>query len=76
MKVGDVVMLNSGGFAMTVSAVTDDGVECVWHDTTVNGPAALVREIIPTACLSLVPTDQDIIDDVFGADELEGVTRN
>jgi len=77
-KVGDVVLLNSGGFAMTVTVAHAPGtlheegwVECAWHDE-----GGLIREALPMACLSLAPTDQDIIDEVFGMDDLEGVTRN
>ena len=30
LKAGDVVILKSGGQALTVSEVTDEMVECVW----------------------------------------------
>ncbi len=30
MKIGDIVMLKSGGPAMTIKAVTSSGVLCVW----------------------------------------------
>ena len=31
-KIGDVVMLNSGGIAMTVKAVEGDAVHCIWSE--------------------------------------------
>jgi uncharacterized protein YodC (DUF2158 family) len=72
-KVGDIVLLNSGGEAMTVGEVRPDGsVGCLWF----SGDAVLSTGLFPPECLSLAPTDQDIIDEVFGVDELEGLTKN
>ena len=31
-RVGDVVVLRSGGASMTVESVDNDSVKCVWHD--------------------------------------------
>ncbi len=38
-KVGDVVILKSGGPDMTISTVSDDGVHCIWFkdDNQING---------------------------------------
>jgi uncharacterized protein YodC (DUF2158 family) len=30
-KIGDIVMLNSGGRYMTVSDINSDYIECSWH---------------------------------------------
>ena len=72
-KPGDVVMLNSGGPWMTVDSVDHLGiVHCIWHDMA----TLLVRDGFRADNLQLAPTDQDIIDEVFGEGELEGATRN
>jgi uncharacterized protein YodC (DUF2158 family) len=44
---GDVVVLKSGGLAMTVSAVDEDSVECLW----LGEEGELFRESIPTVAL-------------------------
>jgi uncharacterized protein YodC (DUF2158 family) len=44
---GDVVVLKSGGLAMTVAAVDEDSVECLW----LGEEGELFRESIPTVAL-------------------------
>jgi uncharacterized protein YodC (DUF2158 family) len=44
---GDIVVLKSGGLAMTVAAVDEDSVECVW----LGEEGELFRESIPTIAL-------------------------
>jgi uncharacterized protein YodC (DUF2158 family) len=49
---GDVVFLKSGGQPMTVAAVEEDSVECLW----LGEEGGLFRETIPSVALS-VATD-------------------
>jgi uncharacterized protein YodC (DUF2158 family) len=44
---GDVVVLKSGGLAMTVAAVEEDSVECLW----LGEEGELFRESIPSIAL-------------------------
>ena len=44
---GDVVVLKSGGLAMTVAAVDEDSVECLW----LGEEGELFRESVPTVAL-------------------------
>ena len=44
---GDVVVLKSGGLAMTVAAVEEDSVECLW----LGEEGELFRESIPSVAL-------------------------
>jgi uncharacterized protein YodC (DUF2158 family) len=44
---GDVVVLKSGGLAMTVAAVDEESVECLW----LGDEGELFRESIPTVAL-------------------------
>jgi uncharacterized protein YodC (DUF2158 family) len=44
---GDVVVLKSGGLAMTVAAVEEDSVECLWFGEE----GELFRESIPSVAL-------------------------
>jgi uncharacterized protein YodC (DUF2158 family) len=44
---GDVVVLKSGGLAMTVAAVDEDSVECLW----LGEEGELFRESIPSIAL-------------------------
>jgi uncharacterized protein YodC (DUF2158 family) len=44
---GDVVVLKSGGLAMTIAAVDEDSVECLW----LGEEGELFRESIPTVAL-------------------------
>lgn len=53
LKAGDVVVLKSGGQALTVAEVTDDMVSCVW----IGEEGDLFRESLPSAVLELAPID-------------------
>lgn len=46
-KIGDLVVLQSGGPSMTVEAIENKSVKCVWHD------GKSIRErVVPEACLA------------------------
>ncbi|HEY2534017.1 MAG TPA: DUF2158 domain-containing protein [Xanthobacteraceae bacterium] len=63
---GDVVMLKSGGYSMTVVAVGNDDIDCLW----VSDDGELYRQSIPAIALTLVehPIDED---DEFEEEEPE-----
>ncbi len=63
-KPGDVVLLRSGGPPMTVVAVDEDEIKCVW----IGEEGELFRESLPPIALDLVETDLDE-DDEDGDDE-------
>jgi uncharacterized protein YodC (DUF2158 family) len=50
---GDVVFLKSGGQPMTVAAVEEDSVECVW----IGEDGELFRETVPSVTLTAAPDD-------------------
>ena len=58
-QAGEVVMLKSGGMQMTVAAVDDDNVQCLW----LGEEGDLFRETLPASTLELVlaagPQDDD-----------------
>jgi uncharacterized protein YodC (DUF2158 family) len=58
-QAGEVVMLKSGGMQMTVAAVDDDDVQCLW----LGEEGDLYRETLPASVLELVlaagPQDDD-----------------
>ena len=54
-KPGDVVMLTSGGKAMTVLSATDDEVTCLWMTEA----GQLHRESIPAVALEPIFGDDD-----------------
>jgi uncharacterized protein YodC (DUF2158 family) len=58
-QAGEVVMLKSGGMQMTVAAVDDDNVQCLW----LGDEGDLFRETLPASVLELVlaagPQDDD-----------------
>ena len=61
---GDVVVLKSGGQPMTVAAVDEGNVECLW----LGDEGELFRETIPSVALSVVADieaddDLDVEDD-------------
>ena len=64
---GDVVILKSGGQPMTVAAVDENSVECLW----ISDEGELFRESIPSVALSVVPGDEDEDDDLDVEDEDE-----
>ena len=64
---GDVVILKSGGQPMTVAAVDESSVECLW----ISDEGELFRESIPSVALSVVPGDDDEDDDLDVEDEDE-----
>lgn len=45
---GDVVFLGSGGQSMTVAAITDENVECIW----IGEEGELFRQPIPVVALT------------------------
>jgi uncharacterized protein YodC (DUF2158 family) len=47
LKPGDVVILKSGGHAITVAEVNDDAIVCLW----MGGEGDLYRETLPLAVL-------------------------
>ena len=52
---GDIVSLKSGGQFMTVSVVSDDGIECVW----IGEEGDFFRETLPLAVLKAADSDED-----------------
>jgi uncharacterized protein YodC (DUF2158 family) len=57
LKPGDVVMLKSGGQALTVAEIGDDAVECLW----MGAAGDLFRETLPLVVLERA--DIDPLDD-------------
>ncbi|MET0971725.1 MAG: DUF2158 domain-containing protein [Tardiphaga sp.] len=55
LKPGDVVILKSGGHALSVVEVKDGNVVCVW----MGNEGDLFRETLPLAVLELVEHDDD-----------------
>jgi len=64
---GDVVILKSGGQPMTVAAVDENSVECLW----ISDEGELFRESIPSVALAVVPGDEEEDDDLDVEDEDE-----
>jgi len=52
---GDVVFLKSGGQPMTVAAVDENNIECLW----IGEEGELFRETIPAIVLTAAPDDED-----------------
>ncbi|MPZ37256.1 MAG: DUF2158 domain-containing protein [Rhizobiales bacterium] len=63
-KPGDVVFLKSGGQSMTVAAVTDENVECIW----LGEEGDLFRQAIPAIALT---SAEDVADDEDDEEEDE-----
>ncbi len=53
LKAGDVVVLKSGGQALTVAEVNEDAIQCVW----IGEEGDLFRETLPSAVLELAHID-------------------
>jgi uncharacterized protein YodC (DUF2158 family) len=66
---GDVVFLKSGGQPMTVAAVEEGSVECIW----IGEDGELFRETVPSVTLTAAP-DEIAEDDL--EDESEGEERD
>jgi uncharacterized protein YodC (DUF2158 family) len=66
---GDVVVLKSGGLAMTVAAVDEDSVECLW----LGEEGELFRESIPTVALIAAShaSEEDVEEDDDEEEEKE-----
>jgi uncharacterized protein YodC (DUF2158 family) len=62
---GDVVCLKSGGQPLTVAAVDDDSVDCMW----LGEEGELFRETIPS--IALIKIDEAIVDDDEDEDDDE-----
>jgi len=56
---GDVVFLKSGGQPMTVAAIDEDNVECLW----IGEEGELFRETVPAVVLTAAPDEDDEDDD-------------
>jgi uncharacterized protein YodC (DUF2158 family) len=59
LKAGDVVVLKSGGQPLTVAAVDDQNVECIW----IGEEGELFRETLPAVTLELAEIAKDGEDD-------------
>jgi uncharacterized protein YodC (DUF2158 family) len=66
---GNIVVLKSGGFQMTVAEADENGVQCVW----LGEEGDLFRETLPAAVLELVPVigPEDEDDDEDDEDEAD-----
>ena len=67
LKAGDVVVLKSGGQALTVAEVTDETVACVW----IGEEGDLFRESLPSAVLELAHIDMTDDENEHDEDEDE-----
>jgi len=67
LKAGDVVVLKSGGQALTVAEVADETVECIW----IGEEGDLFRERLPAAVLELAHIDLSDDEDEHEGEEDE-----
>jgi len=67
---GDVVMLKSGGHSMTVVAIEEEDIDCLW----VGDDGQMFRQTIPAVALTVVESID--IDDTEGADEEDEETED
>ncbi|HEX7884221.1 MAG TPA: DUF2158 domain-containing protein [Afipia sp.] len=65
LKAGDVVVLKSGGHALTVAEVTDEMVECIW----LGEEGDLFREKLPASVLEVAYIDMSDDEDEHDEDE-------
>ncbi len=56
-KPGDIVRLKSGGPAMTVESVGQDGINCVWFD----GKRRLAKPFVPQTLTAAEPSPPEKI---------------
>jgi uncharacterized protein YodC (DUF2158 family) len=68
---GDVVFLKSGGQPMTVAAVEEDSIDCIW----VGEEGELFRETIPSIALTAAPADEEELDDEADESDESDVIR-
>jgi uncharacterized protein YodC (DUF2158 family) len=68
LKAGDVVVLKSGGQALTVSEVTDEMIECVW----IGEEGDLFREKLPASVLELAHIHMSDDEDEDEEDDEDG----
>lgn len=68
LKAGDVVVLKSGGQALTVSEVSDEMIECVW----IGEEGDLFREKLPASVLELAHIDMSDDEDEDEEDDEDG----
>ncbi|MDZ4369646.1 MAG: DUF2158 domain-containing protein [Afipia sp.] len=68
LKAGDVVVLKSGGQAMTVAEVTDETVECIW----LGEEGDLFREKLPASVLEVAHIDMSDDEDEHDEDGEDG----
>jgi uncharacterized protein YodC (DUF2158 family) len=64
---GDVVVLKSGGLAMTVAAVDEDSVECLW----LGEEGELFRESVPAVALIAASAAEEDAEDEEEEEEEE-----
>ena len=69
---GDVVMLKSGGQALTVASVDSDEANCIW----IGEEGDLFREAIPLAALTSIELDEEEGDDDEEGDENDAETES
>jgi uncharacterized protein YodC (DUF2158 family) len=69
---GDVVVLKSGGLAMTVAAVEEDSVECLW----LGEEGELFRESIPSVALIAASDASDAAEEDAEEEEEEEEESN
>jgi len=62
---GDVVALKSGSQYMTVSAVSGEGIECIW----IGEEGEFFRETVPAAVLKAAENDEIEAEDAGDEDE-------
>ena len=61
-KLGDVVRLKSGGPAMTVTYISDEGkLQCEWFTDAVHGWKEFPREAVEQVEVDLSPSEAEII---------------
>jgi uncharacterized protein YodC (DUF2158 family) len=67
LKAGDVVVLKSGGQALTVAEVNDENIDCIW----IGEEGELFRETLPAVTLELAAVEPDEEEDDEEEDEEE-----